>query len=83
MDLSEHISQLAEEYDPVREHDAQLSRALIQGALFGHVAGDSFREFISVGGLEQERDDDGNYLPYFVIVTGAGHRIRISVEVEQ
>ncbi len=56
-------------------------RALLQSALVGCVGRRDFPLFAPK--LEQETDEEGNYLPYFTVVTFSGHRLRVTVEVEE
>lgn len=79
-DLSKQISELAEKYDPDREADARASLKLIQGALCA--SSNKLRPFIKIDEIDQPVDPQGNYEDYFVISTGAGHRIRVTLEVE-
>lgn len=83
VDIQEEITRRAEAYDPEVEADAQASRALLQGALIGHAMHGLRDGPCRIERVEQDTDKQGNYLPYFTIITGAGHRIRISVEVEE
>lgn len=86
MGLSEKITELAEQYDPDREADAAMSRSLLQGALVGtfmrDVKGGVFGNVVKIHDVEQDQDADGVYLPHFTVITGAGHRVRITLEVE-
>lgn len=85
--LSEQISALADEYDPVKERDGGDIRALLQGAMYMAASLDRpvppLGELIKIKEVEQGRDSNGDYLPYYVIVTVSGHRIRVTLEVEQ
>ena len=89
MDIQEQITKLANEYDPDYEVDAQASRALLQGTIWGLVqktlsetpAGQVPRVgACAVAGVVQEVDDDGSYRNYFIIKTGAGHQIKVTFE---
>lgn len=85
MNISDEISRLAQEYDPEREADAKATRAFTQGMLFAEMAKQlpsNPNRIIKVIDLEQEKDADGNYLPYFTVVYESGARIRITLEVE-
>jgi hypothetical protein len=84
--LSDEISRLAQEYDPEREADAAAARSLTQGLLVGEMLAQSrinnpYR-VLKVRSVEQDMDEQGNYNPYFTVVTESGHRIRVTVEVE-
>lgn len=85
--LSEEISRLAEKYDPVRDGEAHSIRALLQGAMAMQVGLNRptppIKDLIDIRSVEQEKDEYGDYRPYFTIVTGAGHRIRVTLSVEQ
>lgn len=87
MGLSEEISRLAETYDPEREGEALAVRAILQGAMYMQTSLNKptppLSELVKIRDVEQEKDEYGDYRPYFTIVTQAGHRIRVTLEVEQ
>lgn len=92
MDIQEEITKAAEAYDPEYEVDAGASRALLQGSVAGMLI-KSIRETpegqlprigaCAVSNITQGLDEHGNYQPYFTITTGAGHRIKVTFEVER
>lgn len=86
-DLSTKISELADQFDPDRDHDAQMVRSLIQGAMYVQTGSERparpLSSLIKISSVEQGKDVHGDYLPYFTIATQAGHRIRVTLEVEQ
>jgi len=60
---------------------SDTSRALVQGGMMG--AALAFRSHgILVKSLEQDRDGEGNYLPFFVLIMDSGVRIRVTFEEE-
>lgn len=60
--------------------DGLAIRAFIHGALVGAVL-HQLKGFLAIN-VEQGLEPGGDYEPWFTIVTDAGHRIRVSVEVE-
>jgi len=83
MSLSDEISRLASEYDPVREADASAVRAYAQGLLTGVVMrGDLPIKLAHSGSVMTPQDDQGNYLDHFFITTQEGHRLKVTVEVD-
>jgi hypothetical protein len=87
MGLSEEITKLAESYDPDKEAEEGGIRAILQGAMYMQASLDRptppLRDLVKIQEVEQLTDVDGDYLPYFTIVTGSGIRIRVTLEVEQ
>lgn len=79
MDLSEEITKLADSYDEDAEAEKQSVRAFAQGMLAGGAARQSM---LKVAEVETPRDENGDYLPYFVIVTQSGIRLKVTVEVD-
>lgn len=85
MNLSDEISRLAQEYDPEADLDAKAARSFTQGMLFGELMKQmpgNLGRIVKVVDLEQEIDEEGQYLPYFVIVYESGARVRVTLEVE-
>lgn len=88
MSLSEEISRLAQEYDrnqrALTPTDENATRAFVQGMLCAEMMKqrDPTTQVLKVDTVEQVLDTEGNYLPYFTVVTRSGARIRVSVEVE-
>jgi hypothetical protein len=61
--------------------DDQQVRALLQGQMIGWLLrGD---HMVRLQDVEQTVDDHGDYEHFFTIITGVGHRIRVTVEVEE
>lgn len=80
-ELSEMISQLAENYDQQQLHDSEAGqvRALLQGALMG-LANRELIHILKTDHIEQLTDGDGDYLPYFTVITEGGFRFRVTVD---
>lgn len=85
-DISQAISKLAESYDPDREQDGLAVRAILQGAMMMGAGLDRptppLKSLVRIRDVEQEKDQHGDYLPYYTIVTASGHRIRVTLELE-
>lgn len=85
-ELSDKISELAESYDPDREHEARAIRAILQGAMC--MAAQLPRpvpplsEIVKIVEVEQTLTEDGDYADFYTIITAAGHRIRVTLSVE-
>ena len=84
-DIQRQITEAAERYDAALEADGQASRALLQGTFMGIVMKEAKGGTLGacrIQDLDQDVDEHGNYLPYFTIITGAGHRVRVTFELE-
>jgi hypothetical protein len=85
-ELSAQITKLAESYDPIRDSDAAMMRSLLQGMMVATAAlnkpSPPLSSLVKIRDVEQERDEFGDYLPYYVIVLQSGTRIRVTLEVE-
>ena len=77
--ISEQISQLAEEYDESTEVERGQVRAFAQGLIVGGMLRQSM---LKVASVETPKDEHGEYLHYATVITESGIRLRISVEVE-
>lgn len=69
------------EFDPLRDADGQAIRAFLQGTLFGVVSRGDMP--IPIDSMWTPTSADGDYLNHFIITTKAGHRLRVSVEVDE
>lgn len=77
-ELAEHVSELADAYDPKFEADANDIRAFLQGTLAGLVMRNDNHmlvEDVAIG-----IDADGDYLHYFDVTFGSGAKVRVQVE---
>ena len=81
-ELSKLVTETAEKFieDEDRVADGMTIRALVQGMLLGQMM-DTGKQIIKIAQIRQETDEHGNYLPFFVVETEAGHRILVSVEL--
>lgn len=77
--ISEQISQLAEEYDESQEADKGAVRALAQGLIAGGLLRQSM---LKVAEVETPKDENGDYLHHIVAIMESGIRVRITVEAE-
>ncbi len=85
-DIGDEITRLAQSYDPDKEADSKLSRALVHGFLMGSLFQQNSsnpERTVRVETIQQERDQDGNYLPFFYALMESGAKIKVTVEVEQ
>lgn len=81
MSLSDEISRRADRYDPERDADGRASAKLIQGALFATVSAE-ISKFVRIVDVDQPMDSATDlYEDYFIVETGSGHRIKVTVEV--
>lgn len=73
---------VAQEAERIRA-DGKLVASFIQGTLLGTVFREGRSQIgVHIAEVETPQDSDGNYEDYFVVVTAAGHRIRVKVELE-
>lgn len=64
--------------------DTKASRAILQGAMAALVSKHLITSDspIKVDAVYQDKDEDGDYYPYFTVEMGSGAMIRVSLEVD-